>query len=461
MNISNIEHEQNIREIQQNHQASKNQLNLISFSFLLFKETLKILPFTAYLLIGMVETSLNHLMTLHDTISEILSFRDTKFPSSSAEMLTPIYLPQTITYKSIRMSIAKKVSSLLDDRLLSMEASTERAQLKVTNLNQIGGRRMTKGCNSINAATIHQNAAFIQNEGEHLFALRKVDGVVKIHSMSKNISFNDKAKTSYPMEKKSTPVPRIEGKPQYNKKPASKGNLTDALYGIGDKTSPVMISEEHVDGVPLVKLINSHSLSTEEALLLFRDIVNTVTSFHNHGKIHRDLNPNNIIIMPNGKVKIIDFGAAGEKGDSIAYKMLNKQFFIIGTPSYIAPESFFWGEDGSLLNEKVDAFSLGVILINLFKGFEENKNFNHSYSFPFKEKFYAYSNFENIPNISKLVNSLIKIDPTERIGCDEALFITDSILDSLIKTKNNEKAVSPIDAYNPLNNTQLYLQKIA
>jgi len=56
---------------------------------------------------------------------------------------------------------------------------------------------------------------------------------------------------------------------------------------------------------------------------------------------------------------------------------------------------------------------------------------------------------------------LIKIDPTERIGCDEALFITDSILDSLIKTKNNEKAVSPIDAYNPLNNTQLYLQKIA
>ena len=122
------------------------------------------------------------------------------------------------------------------------------------------------------------------------------------------------------------------------------------------------ISMEFVDGVSLKDIIygipgheseTQISLSFEQRLLIFYQILCGVAYAHNKGVIHRDLKPANVLISAQGEVKIVDFGTARVVGTDTNLTMTGQ---MIGTPDYMAPEQI----RGEQLSAACDIYALGI-----------------------------------------------------------------------------------------------------
>lgn len=108
----------------------------------------------------------------------------------------------------------------------------------------------------------------------------------------------------------------------------------------------------------------SGSLPLGEVLRIGREIASGLEAAHAVRLVHRDLKPANVVLEgPARRVKIIDFGLAGEIDD--AATRLTIDGTIIGTPAYLAPERLASGDIGT---PRSDLFSLGVILYELLTG---------------------------------------------------------------------------------------------
>lgn len=130
----------------------------------------------------------------------------------------------------------------------------------------------------------------------------------------------------------------------------------------------------------------SHFLDPPEIWRLFRQIVEGLVHIHSQGMMHRDLKPSNIFLDSNGDVKIGDFGLAvtriestinaGMRCDSpMQFKPSGEKSFTgeshtqnIGTPFYVSPEQIN-SVNSARYNQKVDMYSLGIILIELWVPF--------------------------------------------------------------------------------------------
>ena len=95
----------------------------------------------------------------------------------------------------------------------------------------------------------------------------------------------------------------------------------------------------------------------QKALPMFLDILDTVAYIHNKGYLHLDIKSNNIMLQPNGKIKLIDLGIASrmsEASNSTGY----------GTPAYMPPEQSEMGKCGKY----TDIFALGIMLFEMLTG---------------------------------------------------------------------------------------------
>lgn len=121
---------------------------------------------------------------------------------------------------------------------------------------------------------------------------------------------------------------------------------------------------EYVQGQSLAQWINDHPQPDLESV---RDIIEQVgrglQALHRQEMLHQDLRPNNVMITPEGTVKIIDFGAVRVAGLVEAAPLSARQH-ILGTMSYTAPE-YFIGRHG---DSRSDLFSLGVIAYQMLSG---------------------------------------------------------------------------------------------
>jgi serine/threonine-protein kinase len=91
-------------------------------------------------------------------------------------------------------------------------------------------------------------------------------------------------------------------------------------------------------------------------------ICDAIEYIHSHGVIHRDLKPENIIINADDRVKLIDFGIAGNEGSRRL--TFGKFSNTMGTPDYISPEQV----TGKRGDARSDLFSLGVMLYEMLTG---------------------------------------------------------------------------------------------
>lgn len=116
---------------------------------------------------------------------------------------------------------------------------------------------------------------------------------------------------------------------------------------------------EYIEGKSLEQYIYSEIglIPETKALPMFLEILDTVAYLHNHGILHLDIKSNNIMIQPNGRIKIIDLGIASRMSDAS-----NSTGF--GTPAYMPPEQSEKGQCGPY----TDIFALGIMLFEMLAG---------------------------------------------------------------------------------------------
>ena len=120
---------------------------------------------------------------------------------------------------------------------------------------------------------------------------------------------------------------------------------------------------EFLGGRTLRALIDERGhLSPYEAAEYMRDAARGLAYAHQHGIVHRDVKPSNLIVLDDGSVKVLDFGLAFEKAGA----PLTATGLAHGTPAYMSPEQI--ESNGRQLDERTDVYSLGVAIYEALCG---------------------------------------------------------------------------------------------
>ena len=140
-----------------------------------------------------------------------------------------------------------------------------------------------------------------------------------------------------------------------------------AVYDTGeDRTTtgatPYIVME-YVEGETLRDVIRREGhLSAERAMSLSADICGALDFSHRNGIVHRDVKPGNVMITPQGTVKVMDFGIARAVSDSAA--TMTSTAAVIGTAQYLSPEQ----ARGESVDARSDVYSMGCLLYELVTG---------------------------------------------------------------------------------------------
>lgn len=117
----------------------------------------------------------------------------------------------------------------------------------------------------------------------------------------------------------------------------------------------------YVEGGSLAELIEARgALPVEETVRLAAEVAAALDALHRHGIVHRDVKPSNVMLDPEGRAAVTDFGLA--KGP--AYTVLTKPGQVMGTLDYIAPELIRGEETGPA----VDLYALGCMVHECLAG---------------------------------------------------------------------------------------------
>jgi len=137
-----------------------------------------------------------------------------------------------------------------------------------------------------------------------------------------------------------------------------------SLYELVVEGADCFFTMELVHGVNLVEYVRAPTatpaIRAERVRHVFRQLVEGIGALHRRGKLHRDIKPSNILVTPDGRVVILDFGLASDvvPDDAAAGESL------AGTPAYLAPER----RPGVLPSEGHDWYSVGVTLYEALTG---------------------------------------------------------------------------------------------
>ncbi len=133
------------------------------------------------------------------------------------------------------------------------------------------------------------------------------------------------------------------------------------VYDVNFSDAVQYIAMEYIDGITLKDYISrQHQLGWKDTVYFTVQILKALQHAHDHGIIHRDIKPQNIMITPDGGVKVMDFGIA-RFSRSEARTITDK---AIGSVHYISPEQ----AKGDAIAPTADIYSLGVMMYEMLTG---------------------------------------------------------------------------------------------
>ncbi|NYE58247.1 protein kinase domain-containing protein [Carboxydothermus ferrireducens] len=129
------------------------------------------------------------------------------------------------------------------------------------------------------------------------------------------------------------------------------------IYDVGQEDNTYFLVMEYVEGKNLKEIIREKNLGLRESVRIVLQVALALGHAHQHGILHRDVKPQNIIITPEGIAKLTDFGIAG----NVTSSTINKDKEILGSVHYLSPEQ----AKGESLTFASDLYSLGVVFYEL------------------------------------------------------------------------------------------------
>jgi tetratricopeptide (TPR) repeat protein len=146
----------------------------------------------------------------------------------------------------------------------------------------------------------------------------------------------------------------------------SHPNIARMLDGGVSEDGELYLAMEYANGLPIQRYCSQHNLSIRERIELFILVCTAVRFAHQNLVVHRDLKPDNIVVLEDGTPKLLDFGTAKllTPVDAAVEGEFTRQGFHSFTPQYASPEQVL----GHPISTASDIYSLGVLLFLLVTG---------------------------------------------------------------------------------------------
>src|SRR5262245_18455404 len=135
------------------------------------------------------------------------------------------------------------------------------------------------------------------------------------------------------------------------------------IHEVGERDGSCYFSMKFVEGGQLDEVVRRTPISIRQAVELIVKVARTVHYAHEHGILHRDIKPGNILLAKEGEPHLTDFGLARlVESESTVTRTVE----VLGTPSYMAPEQA--AGDNIKLTRATDVYGLGAVLYHLLTG---------------------------------------------------------------------------------------------
>ena len=133
-----------------------------------------------------------------------------------------------------------------------------------------------------------------------------------------------------------------------------------AIYEMGEQEGHPFLVMEYLVGHPLRQHLDLRSLPMDEAIRILEQVASAVDAVHVQGILHRDIRASNIMLLHDGRVKLVEFGLARQPGDTTVTLM----GALVGEPAYMAPEQL----RNQPASPQSDIWALGVLLYEMLAG---------------------------------------------------------------------------------------------
>src|SRR5213082_1780725 len=135
------------------------------------------------------------------------------------------------------------------------------------------------------------------------------------------------------------------------------------IHEVGERDGSCYFSMKFVEGGQLDEVVRRTPISIRQAAELMAKVTRTVHYAHEHGILHRDIKPGNILLDVKGEPHLTDFGLARlvESESSVTHTL-----DVLGTPSYMAPEQAVG--NNAAVSSVTDVYGIGAVLYQLLTG---------------------------------------------------------------------------------------------
>jgi len=133
-----------------------------------------------------------------------------------------------------------------------------------------------------------------------------------------------------------------------------------SVFDSGSYHGTHFIVTELVEGQTLADRLQAGPMPSEEAVAVAVDVCRALEAAHARGLIHRDIKPGNVMLLLDGRVKVVDFGIARAAGSDT----LTGTGVVLGSTAYLAPEQ----ASGQPVDERADLYALGCVLYEMLTG---------------------------------------------------------------------------------------------